>query len=259
MTDTSKCAPADRQVSWAEGGYRVVVFGAGSGIGAALVARLRRRGARIATADVNPASLDVAPDGSASFLPFAADVTDEPLVARVLDRVTTAWGGVDAVVNCAGILGETGPVQDIDPRGVERVLRVNLFGSFVVTRCALTAMVPAGYGRILHLTSMAGKEGNRNQAAYSASKAGVIGMVKAVAKECATTGVTVNAVAPAAVDTPLLAGLSAADLERQAALIPMGRLGTPDEVAALVEFVISPANTFTTGFVYDASGGRAVY
>src|SRR5690606_31665265 len=130
---------------------------------------------------------------------------------------------------------------------------------FAVTRTALAHLVPQGFGRIIHIASIAGKEGNPQMAAYSASKAGVIGMVKAIGREYAASGVTVNAIAPASIDTPLIQGMTAERREVQKSLIPMGRFGTAEEIAGLVAYIASPDSSFTTGFVFDASGGRATY
>ena len=158
-----------------------------------------------------------------------------------------------------GILGPVEPTVDAGTDTFARIIAVNLGGAFSITRESLRLMLPAGYGRIVHIASIAGKEGNPQMAAYSASKAGVIGLVKSVGKEYAASGVTVNAIAPASVETPLIQGMSEERREVQKALIPMGRFGTPKEIAGLVSFIASDDASFTTGFVFDASGGRADY
>ena len=187
------------------------------------------------------------------------DVTDPGSVRAAVSSALQTMGGLDAVVNCAGILGPvasalTTPVEDFD-----RILKINLTGAFIVSQAVLPAMAEAGYGRLLHISSTAGKEGVINMPAYSASKAGILGLVKSLAKEFALSGVTVNALAPGNVMTPLFQEVPAEQQAAQAAKIPMGRFGTPAEAAALIEFIVSPAASYTTGFVFDLSGGRATY
>ncbi|MCH1881376.1 SDR family NAD(P)-dependent oxidoreductase [Agrococcus sp. ARC_14] len=236
-------------------GDRIAIVGAASGMGAAIFARLRAGGAAVVGLDLADARW---PD-DAPVTRFAVDVADHGSVRAAIDAATANLGGLDVVINCAGTLGPVEPTLAAAPETIQRILAVNLGGAFAVTQAALAHLLPTGYGRIVHIASIAGKEGNPEMAAYSASKAGVIGMVKAVGKEYADSGVTINAIAPAAIDTPLLAGLSDEQRAERAAIIPMGRMGTVGEVAALVEYVVSREASFTTGFVYDLSGGRASY
>jgi 2-dehydro-3-deoxy-L-rhamnonate dehydrogenase (NAD+) len=240
------------------GGYRVVVVGAASGMGAAVTRRLLGAGAAVAACDL-PAAAWPAEGAPEEACRFPIDVTDLESVEAAFAGALGYLGGVDAVVNCAGILGKVQPGHEESMAEFERILRINLMGAFAMSRTVLPAMLDAGYGRLVHIASIAGKEGNPQMTGYSASKAGIIGMVKALGKEYAKSGVTINAVAPASIETPLIAGMSPERQEVQKSLIPAGRFGTVDEIAALVEYIISPEAGFTTGFVFDASGGRAVY
>jgi 3-oxoacyl-[acyl-carrier protein] reductase len=225
-------------------------------MGAAIAARLSAHGITVTGLDLPDAAW---PEDSSVTDRVAVDVSDPDSVDAAMQEVADRLGGIEIVVNCAGILGPVIPTPEVDPSTFERILRVNLGGAFAVTRAALRHMLPAHYGRIVHIASIAGKEGNPQMAAYSAAKAGVIGMVKSIGKEFAASGVTVNAVAPASIETPLIAGMTPERQAVQRDLIPMGRFGTVAEIAALVEFITSAEASFTTGFVYDASGGRASY
>lgn len=236
-------------------GQRAVVVGASSGMGAAIVARLADAGHAVAALDLATATWQ---DSRAAHR-GAVDVTDADSVEEAIGDAAQELGGLEIVVNCAGILGPVEPTLETTQTTFQRVVGLNLGGAFAVTRAALARLVPAGYGRIVHIASVAGKEGNPQMAAYSASKAGVIGMVKAVGKEYATSGVTINAIAPASIETPLIAGMTEERQAVQRSLIPMGRFGTVAEVAALVSYITSREASFTTGFVYDLSGGRADY
>lgn len=235
---------------------RAIVVGASSGMGAAIVSRLAARGTTVAGLDLESADW---PEGSAAAHRIPVDVSDSASVDRAVAEAVDRLGGVEIVVNCAGVLGPVTPAVETSRETFDRIISINLGGAFGVTRAALAHLLPAGYGRIVHIASIAGKEGNPQMAAYSASKAGVIGMVKSVGRETASSGVTVNAVAPASVDTPLIQGMTGERQDAQRSLIPMGRFGTVDEIAALVEYIVSPEASFTTGFVFDASGGRSSY
>lgn len=232
------------------------MIGASSGMGAAIVRRFAADGLRVAGLDLAtaawPADLPAQHRG-------AIDVTDADGVAAAIGTAAAALDGVDVVVNCAGILGPVSPTIDTTPETFARIVSLNLGGAFAVTQAALTHLLPRGFGRIIHIASIAGKEGNPQMAAYSASKAGVIGLVKSVGKEYAASGVTVNAIAPASIETPLIQGMTPERRDVQKALIPMARFGTVEEIAGLAAFIASPDSSFTTGFVFDASGGRADY
>jgi NAD(P)-dependent dehydrogenase (short-subunit alcohol dehydrogenase family) len=236
-------------------GLRVVVTGAGNGIGAGVAELLLASGAVVVGSDLP--SVRPPLSGLAGWLPV--DLADPPTVRQMVAGATRTLGRIDGLVNCVGILGDPAPAAEEPIEHFEHVVRVNLTGAFALSQAVLPVMADAGYGRLLHIASMAGKDGNAGMTGYSASKAGLMGMVKALGKEYATTGVTVNAVAPTMVETTLIRGMSDEQVARLRTLIPMGRLGTVAEVAALVRWAISPAASFTTGFTYDLSGGRATY
>jgi 2-dehydro-3-deoxy-L-rhamnonate dehydrogenase (NAD+) len=168
-------------------------------------------------------------------------------------------GDVDILINSAGVIGPSAALFDVELAAWRKTFAVNVDGVFLMCRTYGPAMVTAGWGRIVNFSSIAGKDGNPSQSAYSSSKAAVIGLTKSLGKELATTGVLVNAIAPAAIATPMNAHTDPAVLERSQRLTPMGRFGTPAEVAELVHWLASPACSFSTGAVYDLSGGRATY
>jgi len=183
------------------------------------------------------------------------DVTD---IAAV-DEAVAAIGHVDILVNSAGIVGPNTRLWQTDPAEWARTFDVNVHGLFNVTRAVVPGMIERGWGRVVNIASMAGKDGNPNLSAYSASKAAVVGLTKSLGKELAQTGVLVNAIAPAVIDTPMNAATSPEVLQHITSLIPMGRIGRADEVAALVSWLASDECSFSTGAVYDISGGRATY
>jgi 3-oxoacyl-[acyl-carrier protein] reductase len=183
------------------------------------------------------------------------DVTDEHAISQTVARI----GRVDVLVNSAGVVGPNAPLTDIATQQWRRTFDVNVLGVFQMCRAVVPGMVDRGWGRIVNLASMAGKDGNPNLSAYSASKEAVIALTKSLGKELATTGVLVNAVAPAVFETPMNAHTSPEVLERLIALIPMKRLGQAEELAALVNWLTSDECSFSTGAVYDISGGRATY
>jgi 2-dehydro-3-deoxy-L-rhamnonate dehydrogenase (NAD+) len=228
-----------------------IVTGGAGGLGGAITARLRADDFRVAIADID------VPAGDPSAV--QVDVTDPDSAAAMCARVLDRWGRVDVLVNNAGIAGPTAPVADYPPGAWHQVIAVNLTGVFHCTRACLPSMTAAGYGRIVNVASIAGKDGNPEMSAYSASKAGVIAFTKSVAKEVARTGVLVNCVVPGVID----AGLTdrAPQEERQLFLsrIPMGRMGRPAELAELVSWLASERCSFSTGAAFDLSGGRAVY
>lgn len=238
--------------------HRVVVIGASSGMGAAAVPVLHAAGARVAAFDL-PRAVWPNAVADAAELTGGVDITDETAIEAALTQAGEALGRIDAVVNCAGVLGAVVPGIEETVADVQRLLDINLLGAFALTRRALPAMIEQGYGRIVHVASIAGKEGNPQMTGYSASKAGMIAMVKSLGKEYAPSGVTINAIAPASIETPLIQGMTSQRREVQKSLIPARRFGTADEVAHLIRYIISPEASFTTGFVFDASGGRATY
>lgn len=222
---------------------RAIVTGGMSGLGAACAERLAAEGVEVVR-------LDVAAGADA-----VVDITDEQAVQVALGRV----GPVDILVNSAGIVGPNAPLWEVSTADWERTFAVNVTGAFRLCHALVPGMVDRGWGRIVNIASIAGKDGNPRLSAYSASKAAVIAMTKSLGKELATTGVLVNAVAPAVFETPMNATTAPDVLERLVSLIPMQRLGRAEELAALVAWLTSEECSFSTGAVYDISGGRATY
>lgn len=220
-----------------------LVTGGTSGLGKAAAARLRADGIRVLTADIA--------DGA----DLRLDVSDDADLATLADRA----GPVDILVNSAGIVGPNAPLVETTADGWRRTFDVNVLGTVGTMRTLLPGMVERGWGRVVNLASMAGKDGNPNLAAYSASKAAVIALTKSAGKELAKTGVLVNAIAPAVIATPMNATTSPEVLAHITSLIPMGRIGTAEEVAELIAWLCSDRVSFSTGAVYDISGGRATY
>jgi 3-oxoacyl-[acyl-carrier protein] reductase len=220
-----------------------LVTGGASGLGAAAAERLRADGLTVITLDLG-AGADV-----------TADVTDE----AALRRVAADTGPVDVLVNSAGIVGVGKPLLDTTTGEWRQVLDVNVLGTVNAIRVFVPGMRDRGWGRVVNMASIAGKEGNPNSSIYSASKAAVIGLTKSIGKELATTGVLVNAIAPAVIATPMNAATAPDLLAHMTSLIPMRRIGRPEEVAELVAFLCSDRVSFSTGAVYDISGGRATY
>lgn len=245
-------------------GQNVVVVGAGDGVGRATATLLASRGARIAALDRNLAgchqTLEGLDQGAPEGFAVQMDVTDAASVASSVAEAEERLGGTSVLVNCAGITGVTNRrSQDVDLDDWDLVHAINLRGAFLLSKAVLPAMVSRGYGRVLHVASIAGKEGNAGMVAYSASKAGLIGMVKAQGKEYATTGVTVNALAPAVIRTAMVDAMPDEQVSYMTQKIPMGRTGTLTEAAEMIAWIVSRACSFTTGAVFDLSGGRAVY
>lgn len=245
-------------------GQVAVVTGGGSGIGFGIGARIAREGGTIVLVDVNDEALAQAKetigDVPGQVETMQVDITAEAEVRDMMQSVMDRFQQIDIVVNSAGIVGRTATkILDYDLDAFRKVIDVNLIGSFIVTKYAVQAMQPRGYGRILLIASIAGKEGNPGMAGYTASKAGVIGLVKGIAKEYAHTQITVNGLAPAVIATPMNLETAEEQLEYMTSKIPMGRLGTVDEVAALSCWIVSDEASFTTGVVFDLSGGRATY
>lgn len=220
-----------------------LVTGGASGLGAASAARLKAEGLTVHTLDLRPGA------------DFQADVADEEALADVLGEL----GAIDVLVNSAGIVGPGKPFLQTTNAEWQEVFSVNVLGTLNTMRAVVPLMCERGWGRVVNLASMAGKDGNPNISAYSASKAAVIALTKSIGKELATTGVLVNAIAPAVIATPMNAATDPAVLEHITSLIPMRRVGRPEEVAELVAWLCSERVSFSTGAVYDISGGRATY
>ncbi len=242
-------------------GQTAIVTGGASGIGLAISRRLRSAGAFVAVFDRDPgafAALDAEWAGEGKC--FQVDVTDEASVRGAVDGVLALRGKIEVLVNSAGTTGKTNVLShDVVPADFDFVFRVNVRGPFLTSKCVLPAMQRQGYGRILHIASIAGKEGNAGMLAYSSSKAALIGMAKVQGKEYAGAGITVNALAPAVVLTPMVEALPEAQVKYMTDKIPMKRCGTLAEVASMAAFIVSPEASFTTGFTFDLTGGRAVY
>jgi 3-oxoacyl-[acyl-carrier protein] reductase len=237
-----------------------VVTGAARGIGLAISERFVREGARVALVDRDGQEVEAAAkrlgEGAVALV---GDVTRTGDVERVIGDAHARWGRLDVVVNNAGITGRSYPIWELTDDDWHQVIACDLTSVFLVCRAAVRRMRTQGSGRIVNIASIAGKEGNPTLVPYSTAKAGVIGLTKALAKEVATQGILVNAVAPAVIGTGLLEQMTKETVDVLISKIPMGRVGTPAEVAALVAWLASDECSFSTGAVYDLSGGRATY
>jgi len=240
-------------------GRVALVTGGGQGIGAVICRRLAAAGARVAAFDLHAANAEqVAREFGG--IGLAGDVTSEDDIRRALAAVESRLGPLDILGNNAGITGRAARTWELSRADLESVLAVNLVGPFLWCRAVVPGMLQRRYGRIINIASIAGKEGNPTLGPYSASKAGLIGLTKSLAKEVAGQGdITVNAVTPAVIATPILEGLPQATIDYMVSRIPMGRTGKPEEVAALVHYLASAEASFTTGQCCDISGGRATY
>ena len=229
-------------------GKRAVVTGGAAGIGKAVIERLRAEGAEALAWD-----LDAGADG------VSVDVSDPLAVAAAAEETVARLGGLDILVCSAGITGPNVPVAEYDPADWERVFAINVHGLMYCNQAAVRIMQDSGTGRIVNIASVAGKEGNPNASAYSASKAAVIGLTKSLGKELAETDITVNCVTPAAVRTAIFDQMTEDHINYMLSKIPKGRFGKVEEVASLVTWLASDECSFTTGGVFDISGGRATY
>ena len=233
-------------------GRVALVTGGASGIGAATVTLLRDRGAKVASFDLEPGDED-------GVMALSGDATDSRSVDEAIERAERELGPLDAIVCSAGTGGDSLHTADISDDEWRRVFALNCDGVFYFNRAAARVMAPRGAGRVVNVASIAGKEGNPMAAAYSASKAAVIGMTKSFGKDLATTGVLVNCIAPAVIATPILEQLSDEHVDYMVSRIPMGRMGRPEEVAELIAFLAGDKMSFSTGATFDISGGRAVF
>ena len=238
-----------------------LITGGASGIGLAIARKLLAQGSTVALVDLGAERLQAAARQLAGdVLTFEADITSEPSVNRAVGELLARRNRIDIVINSAGVTGITNrKTADVPFEDFQRVVAINLHGSFLISKAVLPGMVQRGYGRILLIASIAGKEGNAGMCSYSTSKAAVIGLTKCLGKEYAETGVTINAIAPAVIRTAMVDALPPEQVDYMTAKIPMRRCGTLDEIAHTAAFIVSRENSFTTGFCYDLSGGRAVY
>ncbi|TNC09377.1 SDR family oxidoreductase [Methylobacterium terricola] len=241
-------------------GRTALVTGGASGIGLAVAARLRAEGATVALWDLNAEALAKAKGESGAAETRALDIADAAAVESAMGETLAALGGrLDVLVCSAGITGPNTSLRDYPVEAWQRVIDVNLNGLFYCNRAAVPAMEAGGYGRIVNVASIAGKEGNPNASAYSASKAGVIGLTKSLGKELAKSEIRVNCITPAAVRTAIFDQMTQQHIDFMLSKIPIGRFGAIDEVVSLICFLASEEASFSTGAVFDVSGGRATY
>ncbi len=240
-------------------GRTAIVTGGARGIGLACAARISAGGGRVALWDRDMARARQSASSLGQAIAVSVDVTDERSIAAALAETEKELASPDILVASAGITGPNTTVETYPVDAWKQVIDINLTGVFMSNRAVVAGMVRRGWGRIVNIASVAGKEGNPNASAYSASKAGVIGLTKSLGKELATTGVLVNCVAPAVVKTELFSQMTEQHIQYMLSKIPMNRFGEVDEVAEMVAWLASPLCTFSTGATFDLSGGRATY
>jgi NAD(P)-dependent dehydrogenase (short-subunit alcohol dehydrogenase family) len=239
-----------------------IITGGARGIGQAIAERLLRDGASVCLWDIDPAALAEAKAELGALGPVATaqvDVTSAESVEAAVQTTLAAFGKIDLLVNNAGIAGTNAKLWETTPEEWRRVVEINLNGPFLCCRAVVPQMLKNGYGRIVNIASIAGKEGNPNAAHYSASKAGVIGLTKSLGKELATSNILVNCITPAVIETDILKQLTQQHVDYMLSKIPMNRFGQKHEAAALVAWLCSEDCSFSTGSVFDLSGGRATY
>jgi len=240
-------------------GRAAIVTGGASGIGLDTARRLVAEGAKVSLWDLNAEALAAAASETGAQHVYALDITDAGAVENAMEASIAALGGLDVLVSSAGITGPNATVAEYPADAWRQVIDVNLNGLFYCNQAAIRVMEPKGYGRIVNIASIAGKEGNPNASAYSASKAGVIGFTKSLAKEVAKTDIRVNCITPAAVRTAIFDQMTQSHIEFMLSKIPVGRFGAIEEISALVCWLASEEASFSTGAVFDVSGGRATY
>jgi 2-dehydro-3-deoxy-L-rhamnonate dehydrogenase (NAD+) len=240
-------------------GRNAIITGGASGLGRKVAARMVAEGGVVALWDRNPATLAEAAAEVGAVYTHAVDVSDYDAVAAAAKQTHAKLGKIDILICSAGITGATVPVKDFPIESWRSVIEVNLNGVFYCCREVSPYMVANGYGRIVNVSSVAGKEGNPNASAYSASKAGVIGFTKSLGKELATSNVIVNALTPATFESPILETVPKSQIEYMRSRIPMGRLGEVEESAAIICFMASQECSFTTASTFDTSGGRTTF
>lgn len=242
-------------------GQVAVITGAASGIGLAISHRLISEGAQVALLDIDEQGLTSEFEEFGSQVQLCAvDIIRQQLVNNAIDNIAKNFGKIDILINCAGITGKTNELShEVSVEDLYKVFELNFMASFYTTKTVIPYMLKQNYGRILHMASIAGKEGNAGMLAYSASKAAVIGMTKVQGKEYANTGITINALAPAVIRTRLVDAMPEEQVKYMTDKIPMKRCGTLEEASDLALFIVSKRNSFTTGFTFDLTGGRATY
>ena len=239
-----------------------IVTGGARGIGLAIATRLQESGARVSLWDLDAGALERAAGGmggAGQIHTCAVNLADCEAVSSAAETTAAAFGKIDILVNNAGITGGNAKTWELNPEDWRRVMEVNLNGPFYCCRAVVPHLLRNGYGRIVNIASIAGKEGNPNASHYSASKAAVIALTKSLGKELATSNITVNAVTPAVIATDILGQMQQSHIDYMLSKIPMGRFGTREEAAALVAWLCSAECSFSTGAVFDLSGGRATY
>ncbi len=239
-------------------GRRAIVTGGAQGIGHAVAARLVASGAAVALWDANQDMLSAAASAVGAH-PIPCDITAWDRVAAALAETEAAIGPVDILVNSAGVAGPNAPVESYDNAAWRQIIEVNLTGTYLVNKAVIGGMRARNYGRIVNIASVAGKEGNPNAAAYSASKAGVIAFTKSLGKEVADCNIAVNCITPAAARTPIFDQMSEEHIAYMLSKIPRARFVETAEIANMVAWLVSEENSFTTGAAFDLSGGRATY
>ncbi len=238
-----------------------VITGAASGLGLAVAQKLSSEGVKLALIDIHGQALKhIAASLTTEVYTYGIDITNEPEVKDTMQRIAENFQQLDILVNSAGITGKTNiRTTETQAADIIKVFDVNFYGAYYTSKYAIPYMLQHQYGRILHIASIAGKEGNAGMLAYSASKAAVIGMTKVQGKEYAETGITINALAPAVIRTPLVEAMPDDQVRYMTEKIPAKRCGTLEELANMVAYIVSPMNSFTTAFTFDLSGGRATY
>jgi len=241
--------------------YTVAIVGGASGIGLEAARFLHGQGARVAVLDRNAEGVAAAAkELGGKSIGVAVDITDWDATKAAIDSVAEQFGKIDGLVNCAAIVGKTNlKTHEVEIDNFDACYQINLRGAFLISKAVVPHMLKRNYGRILHIASIAGKEGNAGMLAYSATKAGLIGLVKVMGKDYAETGITVNGLAPAVIKTPMVAAMPQPQVDYMTAKIPMKRVGELAEAAEMIAWIVSPACSFTTGFTFDLTGGRAVY
>lgn len=244
-------------------GKVAIVTGAARGIGLAAARRLAQDGASVVLADLNESEArreaEALTGEGCTAMAVQADVADRASAEAIIRSAEEEFGRLDILVNNAGIAGRAAPLEEVTDDDWETMMAVDLRSVFLCCRAAVPGMKARGYGRIVNVASIAGKEGNPNMTPYSTAKAGVIGFTKALAKEVGSYGILVNAISPAVIETPILQQLTQAQVDYMVQRIPLGRTGKPEEVAALIAWLASDEASFTTGQCVDISGGRATY